>query len=139
INMSPTLNIVHISLVLLLVVSSEAGLFPRTVHLEVTNRLSNNKQLILHCYERNGEDLREYLLFPGGQFIYAFKPRKYFFTSSKYYCRVKKSGSDLKWFVLWSQGRDGDAGRFIKWTLTDSKACRLGFTISESLCVFYNK
>ena len=74
--MSPTLKriVVRISLVLLLVVVSEAGILPKTVHLEVNNRLSNNKQLILHCYERNGEDLREYLLFPGGQFIYAFKP-----------------------------------------------------------------
>lgn len=131
---------VPISLILLLVVVSEASIFPKKVHLEVTNRLSNNKELYLHCYERNGDDLHEYVLFHGGQFIYSFKPR-IFFKSSKYYCSVRwdGSGSDLKWFDLWSKGRDGNVGRFIKWTIQDNEACRFDFSGSGYLCVAYNK
>ncbi|CAI8584922.1 unnamed protein product [Vicia faba] len=129
--------VVPISLVLLLVVVSEALIFPKQVHLEVTNRLSNKRELYLHCYERYGDDLGEYILFPGGQFIYSFKPR-IIGKSSKYYCSVKWIGSNLKWFDLWSQGRDSNAGQFIKWTLEENEACRFDNTGSNYLCVAYN-
>ncbi|KAL5100509.1 hypothetical protein RYX36_004836, partial [Vicia faba] len=101
---------------------SEALIFPSPVHIWVTNRLSNNKKLDLHCLERYGEDLGDTTLPPGGQFNYTFVPR-IIFRSSKYYCSVKWIGSNLKWFDLWSQGRDDKAGRFLTWNVTEKEAC----------------
>ncbi|CAL5188947.1 unnamed protein product [Lathyrus oleraceus] len=136
--MSPTLMriVVPISLVLLLVAVSEAGL--PTIHMEVTNRLSNNKKLALHCYERLGRDLGEFILPPGGQFNYDFLPRLVF-KSSKYYCSVKWDGSNLKWFDVWSKGRDYKEGLLVKWSITEKKSCRFDHaTGAYSVCVFWN-
>ncbi|XP_058774929.1 S-protein homolog 4-like [Vicia villosa] len=138
--MSPMLMrvVVHISLVLLLVVSSEAFFKRSTVHIEVTNRLSNYNDLILHCYEREGEDLGVKILLPLEKFEFSFKPRMGF-KSSKYYCSAKWDGSDIKWFDLWSKGRDGREGLQIKWDVTNNKACRFAQdTGTYSVCVVWN-
>ncbi|CAL5188946.1 unnamed protein product [Lathyrus oleraceus] len=131
--------VVHILLVVLLPVVSEAIVWPGGVHAEVTNCLSDNKILVLHCYERLGLDLGERQLPPAGQFKLYFIPRL-FFKSSKYYCSAKWDGSNLKWFDMWSKGRDWDEGPHIKWNVTEKQACRFEKkTGTYSLCVVYNQ
>ncbi|KAI5437053.1 hypothetical protein KIW84_023247 [Lathyrus oleraceus] len=129
--------VVSISLVLLLVSVSEAKFVHSHVNIEVTNRLSDNKELALHCYEREGEDLGVSILPPGGLFKFSFTPRLGF-KSSKYYCSAKWDGSNLKWFDMWSMGRDGREGLLIKWDVTEKQACRFEQkTGYYSLCVVY--
>ncbi|XP_050909298.1 S-protein homolog 4 [Lathyrus oleraceus] len=131
--------VVSISLVLLLVSVSEAKFVHSHVNIEVTNRLSDNKELALHCYEREGEDLGVSILPPGGLFKFSFTPRLGF-KSSKYYCSAKWDGSNLKWFDMWSMGRDGREGLLIKWDVTEKQACRFEQkTGYYSLCVVYNQ
>ncbi|KAL5100514.1 hypothetical protein RYX36_004841 [Vicia faba] len=131
--------VVPISLVLLLADVSEAITWPGGVNAVVTNALSNNKILGLHCYERLGQDLGEKQLPPGGEFKTYFIPRL-IFNSSKYSCSVIWAGSNLQWFDLWSKGRDWGEGPNIKWNVTDKEACRFeNRTGKYSLCVPYNQ
>ncbi|CAL5188944.1 unnamed protein product [Lathyrus oleraceus] len=139
--MSPTLMriIAHFSLVLLLVAVSEAAIFPHRVDIELLNKLSDNKKLTIHCYERYGEDLGELILPPGGKLNFAFRPRVVG-KSSKYYCSLKWDGSNLKWFDMWSQGRDYNACRVCKWIVNEKEACRFDYgTGAYSVCVVYNQ
>ncbi|KAL5100508.1 hypothetical protein RYX36_004835, partial [Vicia faba] len=48
--------VVPLSFVLLFVVVSEAGILPHLVHIEITNRLNDEKDLTIHCYEREGQE-----------------------------------------------------------------------------------
>ncbi|KAI5437055.1 hypothetical protein KIW84_023249 [Lathyrus oleraceus] len=138
--MSPMLMriVVPISLVLLLVVVSEAGILSNLVHIEVTNGLSNNKNLDLHCFERYGEEPGEVTLPPGGQFKFSFR-RRIIGRSTKFYCSVKWIGSNLLWFDLWSQGRDGNAGRLLRWTVREKEVCRFDAARSYSVCAAYRQ
>ncbi|CAI8587632.1 unnamed protein product [Vicia faba] len=131
--------VVPLSLVLLFVVVSEAGILPHLVHIEITNRLNDEKDLTIHCYEREGEDLGEAILLSLEKLSFVFRPRG-IGKSSKYYCSVKWSGSNLKWFDLWSQGRDYKNCRVCKWIVTNTQACEFDYDKGiYSICVVYNQ
>lgn len=121
--MSTTSIKIVASLLVLLAVVSEAGILPHLIHIEVINWLYDNLDLTLHCYERKGKDLGEQILPPLGRFNFSFRPRM-IGKSTKYYCSFKWSGSNLKWFDLYSHGRDYNACRNCTWVIRKRDVCR---------------
>ncbi|KAI5437057.1 hypothetical protein KIW84_023251, partial [Lathyrus oleraceus] len=131
--------VVPLSFVLLFLVVSEAGLRPHLVHIEITNTLSDKKELTTKCYERTGGDIGEETHPYLGKYIFQFRPRA-IGKSTKYYCSLKWNGSNLKWFDVWSQGRDYNACRLCQWNVKEKEACRFDYdTGAYSMCVVYNQ
>ncbi|CAL5188951.1 unnamed protein product [Lathyrus oleraceus] len=124
--------VVPISFVLLLVSVTEAGILHHKVHVEAINWLLDSKDLTLHCYERKGEDLGEHTIHPNEKYTFVFRPR-FIGKSSKYYCSFKWDGSNLKWFDLYSQGRDYKDCRNCSWVVKSMEICRLDYKYGGSV------
>ncbi|XP_058774935.1 S-protein homolog 29-like [Vicia villosa] len=140
--MSPTAMriIAPLSLVLLLASASEAAVSQPRVHIELLNKLSDNKKLTIHCYERYRDDLGEWIIPPGEQHIFAFTPGTVDKPTKYYYCSVKWDGSNLNWFDLWSREKDYNACKVCKWIVNEKEACRFDYdTGAYSVCVVYRQ
>ncbi|KAK9700234.1 hypothetical protein RND81_08G225500, partial [Saponaria officinalis] len=99
---------------------SEGFFLTSKVQISITNSLSNNKKLIIHCKSKN-KDLNIHVIQKGE--TYEFKVENSFWGRTLYFCGFKFDHK-LHMFDIYVQSRDDDnCLGYCEWEITESGPC----------------